>query len=139
MNMYANQSTASRVGWASAHDCSFGAKSRWAKAHPTGSLIGLLVFMLAMLSDIAGAMETPSIGITKFAFAPKEITVAPGTKVTWTNHDETPHTISAADKSFLSKAMDTDDRFEYTFSTEGDFAYFCTLHPFMTGIVHVRK
>jgi plastocyanin len=105
--------------------------------------------MLATLSNIAGAVETasiqarpiqaPSIGITKFAFAPKEITVAPGTKVTWTNHDETPHTISASDKTFVSKAMDTDDRYEYTFASEGDFGYFCTLHPFMTGIVHVRK
>ena len=104
-----------------------------------GGLTGLLTFMLATLPGIAGAAETPAIEITKFAFAPKEITVAPGTKVTWTNRDETPHTISAAAKTFLSKAMDTDDRYEYTFASEGDFSYFCTLHPFMTGIVHVRK
>jgi plastocyanin len=113
-------------------------------AKARGGLAALLSFMLAALSSIAAAAETPSIGnpsieIAKFAFAPKEITVAPGTKVTWTNHDETPHTISAGDKSFLSKAMDTDDRYEYTFASEGDFSYFCTLHPFMTGIVHVRK
>jgi plastocyanin len=87
----------------------------------------------------AGAVETPSIAIEKFAFAPKEITVAPGTKVTWINHDETPHTISSPGNGFVSKAMDTDDRVEYTFASEGDFSYFCTLHPFMTGIVHVRK
>ena len=113
-----------------------------AQAH--GGLAGLLTFLLATLSGIAGAVETPSIQtpsieITKFAFAPKEITVVPGTKVTWINHDETPHTISAADRTFLSKAMDTDDRYEYTFASAGDFSYFCTLHPFMTGIVHVRK
>jgi plastocyanin len=102
-------------------------------------LTGLLTFTLVTLSNIAAAVETPSIEITKFAFAPMEITVAPGTKVVWTNRDETPHTISAADKTFLSKAMDTDDRYEYTFASEGDFSYFCTLHPFMTGIVHVRK
>ena len=113
-----------------------------AKAH--GGLAALLALLLALLSGIAASVETPSIDtpsidITKFAFAPKEITVVPGTKVIWTNHDETPHTISAADKTFLSKAMDTDDRYEYTFASEGDFSYFCTLHPFMTGIVHVRK
>jgi plastocyanin len=85
------------------------------------------------------ATETQSIQIQKFAFAPKEITVAPGTTVAWTNRDETPHTISAPDQHFVSKAMDTDDHVEYTFTTEGDFTYFCTLHPFMTGIVHVRK
>jgi plastocyanin len=94
---------------------------------------------LFALASSAHALEAKSIEIEKFAFAPKEITVTPGTKITWTNHDETPHTISTADKAFASKAMDTGDRFEYTFTKEGDFAYFCTLHPFMTGIVHVKK
>jgi plastocyanin len=112
-------------------------RNRTATAY--NGLTGVLTFMLATLSNFAGAAETPAIEITKFAFAPKEITVAPGTRVTWTNRDETPHTISATDKTFLSKAMDTDDRYEYTFASEGDFSYFCTLHPFMTGIVHVRK
>jgi len=94
---------------------------------------------LAAFAIDASASDAPSVQIHQFAFAPKEITVTPGTKVVWTNHDETPHQINAADKSFGSKAMDTDDRFEYTFTTEGDFSYFCTLHPFMTGIVHVHK
>ena len=141
MKTLAGQGATSRAGRALAHRSSFGANGRWADTHPTspGGLIGLAFMLLVTLSGVAGAVETPSIEITKFAFAPKEITVAPGTKVTWTNHDETPHTISAADKTFLSKAMDTDDRYEYTFAKEGDFSYFCTLHPFMTGIVHVRK
>ena len=96
------------------------------------------VFLAAFVLDVR-AVETPSVQIRKFAFAPKEITIAPGTKIVWTNQDETPHTIIASDGTFVSKAMDTDDRFEYTFAKEGDFSYFCTLHPYMTGIVHVRK
>jgi plastocyanin len=96
------------------------------------------VFLAAFALD-AGATQTPSVQIRKFAFAPKEITIAPGTKIVWTNQDETPHTIIASDGTFVSKAMDTDDRFEYTFTKEGDFSYFCTLHPYMTGIVHVHK
>ena len=95
--------------------------------------------VLILAAAFASAAEPSSIDITKFAFAPKEITIAPGTKLVWTNHDETPHTISASDKAFVSKAMDTDDRYEHVFASEGDFSYFCTLHPFMTGIVHVRK
>ena len=94
--------------------------------------------MLATASGSVGAADT-SIDISRFVFAPKEITVAPGTTVTWINRDETPHTIRATDMAFASKAMDTDDRYEFTFASEGDFSYFCTLHPFMTGIVHVRK
>jgi plastocyanin len=80
-----------------------------------------------------------TLDIAKFAFAPKEITVAPGTKVVWTNHDEAPHTVASKDKSFTSKGLDTDDKFDHTFNAEGDFDYYCTLHPFMTGVVHVRK
>ena len=103
------------------------------------SLASLLTGLLMTFAIDAGAVETPSIAIEKFAFAPKEITVAPGTKVVWINHDETPHTVSAPQNGFVSKAMDTDDRVEFTFASEGDFSYFCTLHPFMTGVVHVRK
>ena len=95
--------------------------------------------LTAIFVSAATPASTVDLNIAKFAFAPKEITIAPGTKLVWTNRDETPHTISASDKTFLSKAMDTDDRYEYTFASEGDFSYFCTLHPFMTGVVHVRK
>ena len=101
-----------------------------------------LVFCAAFASPAmfaAAAAPGVDVVITKFAFTPKEITVVPGTKVTWTNKDETPHTVTSNDKSFASKGLDTDDKFEHTFASEGDFTYFCTLHPFMTGIVHVHK
>jgi plastocyanin len=90
-------------------------------------------------TSLAGAAPVPTVEITKFAFAPKEITIAPGTKIIWTNRDETPHTLASKDKSFASKGLDTDDKFEHTFASEGNFTYYCTLHPFMTGVVHVRK
>ena len=84
-------------------------------------------------------MPDATVAIQKFAFTPKEITVKPGTKIIWTNKDETPHTIIDSKGAFVSKAMDTDDRFEFVFATEGDFNYFCTLHPYMTGVVHVHR
>ena len=99
----------------------------------------MIAFVLVAAASAAGATDAPTIEISKFTFAPKEITVAPGTTIAWVNRDETPHTISAPTVAFVSKAMDTDDRVEYTFASEGDFSYFCTLHPFMTGVVHVRK
>ena len=91
------------------------------------------------LSTMLSAAEPVTIDIRNFAFTPKEITVAPGTTVVWINHDETPHTVAASDHGFVSKALDTDDRYEHTFAGEGDIPYFCTVHPFMTGVVHVRK
>lgn len=95
--------------------------------------------MPAVLATAAPSAPAVEVNIAKFAFDPKEVTISPGTKITWTNHDETPHTVTSNDKSFASKGLDTDDKFEHTFSSEGDFNYFCTIHPFMTGVVHVRK
>lgn len=95
--------------------------------------------MPAIFAAAAPPVPTVDVNITKFAFTPKEITIAPGTKVIWTNRDETPHTVTSNDKSFASKGLDTDDKFEHTFASEGDFSYICTLHPFMTGVVHVHK
>ena len=79
------------------------------------------------------------IAIERYAFAAAEITVAPGTTVEWVNRDETPHNIVSADRLFASKGLDTGDRFAFAFDREGDYTYFCALHPFMTGIVHVRR
>ena len=89
----------------------------------------------------AGPPTVANVDITKFMFGPKELTVAPGTTVRWTNHDEVPHTVASQNKSmpFASKALDTDDSFDSTLTKEGDYTYICTVHPFMVGVVHVRK
>jgi len=100
--------------------------------------VGTAFVMPAILAAAAPA-STVEVNIAKFAYGPKEIAVAPGTKIVWTNHDQTPHTVTSNDKSFASKGLDTDDKFEHTFTSEGDFSYICTVHPYMTGVVHVRK
>jgi plastocyanin len=112
-------------------------------AHPVraGAILALVLCVALVMPAIfaAAASPAPAVDIAKFAFAPKEITIAPGTKIVWTNHDETPHTVTSNDKSFASKGLDTDDKFDHTFASEGDFTYYCTVHPFMTGVVHVHK
>jgi plastocyanin len=105
----------------------------------TLALVAAVVLPSSFQAAAAPPAGAVAVDITKFAFVPKEITIAPGTKITWTNHDETPHTVTSNDKSFASKGLDTDDKFEHVFASEGDFPYFCTVHPFMTGVVHVRK
>lgn len=76
--------------------------------------------------------------IENFSFAPATLTVNAGTKVTWINHDDEPHTVDENDKRFKSGAMDTRDQFSYTFSSPGTFGYFCALHPKMTGQIIVK-
>lgn len=82
--------------------------------------------------------EAPTVAIAEFSFAPATLTVAPGTTVTWSNRDDTPHTVKASDRSFASRPLDTGDRFSFTFSAPGEFSYFCSLHPRMVGKVIVR-
>jgi plastocyanin len=39
---------------------------------------------------------------------------------------------------FRSKPMDTDATFAFTFAAAGEYKYFCSLHPHMTGVVKVE-
>ena len=100
------------------------------------------VVLLGMGSQsfTAKAQQTPApeVKIDNFSFGPAAITVAAGTTVTWTNHDDIPHTVVADDKSFKSKVLDTDEKFSYTFSKPGTYPYFCSVHPKMTGKVVVQ-
>jgi plastocyanin len=58
----------------------------------------------------SAAQAKVEIKIDNFAFAPAEITVAPGTTVRWVNRDDIPHTVVSEDKAtFKSKPLDTDD------------------------------
>ena len=77
------------------------------------------------------------VHIANFTFAQPLIGVKQGTTVTWVNDDDIPHTVTALDKSFKSTVLDTGERFSFTFAKPGQFAYFCSLHPHMTGKVIV--
>jgi plastocyanin len=61
-----------------------------------------------------------------------------GTTVTWTNHDVEPHTVTSKDRVFASAGLETNDTFTFRFDTPGTYAYFCALHPFMTGQIVVQ-
>ena len=85
------------------------------------------------------AASAADVKIDNFSFAPGTITVPKGTTVNWTNRDDIPHTVVAEDKTtFKSKALDTDDKFSYTFDKPGTYSYFCSLHPKMTAKVIVQ-
>jgi plastocyanin len=87
---------------------------------------------------VAATDSGNTVKIDNFSFTPATITVPAGTQVHWTNRDDIPHTVVADDKSFKSKALDTDEEFTYTFSKPGTYKYFCSLHPKMTATVVVQ-
>jgi len=83
-----------------------------------------------------GAVE---VKIDNFSFGPMSLTVSAGTTVTWINNDEDPHTVVSVDKmTFKSPALDTGEKYSYTFTKPGKYAYFCSVHPQMLAEVVVQ-
>src|SRR5450759_3578682 len=100
-------------------------------------LLALGAMALLVAASAARAADT-EVKIDNFTYNPPQITVKAGTTVTWVNHDDIPHTVTSKTMAFKSNALDTDDKFSFTFATPGSYPYFCALHPHMTGTIVVE-
>ena len=78
------------------------------------------------------------VKIDNFSFSPEALTVRVNAVVTWVNKDDIPHVIASNDGVFRSKGLDTDDKYSYTFTKRGTYAYYCSIHPKMTGKIVVQ-
>ena len=78
-----------------------------------------------------------SVNIIDLDFDPREVTVAQGAEVTWTNIGQAPHTVTAKDSSWTSELLQNGDTFSHTFDTVGRYEYLCNLHPSMVGTIIV--
>ena len=95
--------------------------------------------LACVIAPLGGADTTASRSrSTTSCSSPARLTVKAGTTVTWTNRDDIPHTVAAKDRLFKSKVMDTDESYSFTFTTPGEYTYFCSLHPHMTGTIVVE-
>jgi plastocyanin len=79
------------------------------------------------------------VEIRNFAFLPARLVVSAGTRVVWQNHDGDPHTVTTYGRGFASPAIVTGGRFALVLRKPGTYAYYCTIHPFMHGVVVVRR
>jgi len=95
--------------------------------------VGVAVVCVAYAATALPAETTASID--DHSFKPETLTVPVGTTVVWKNDDDTVHTVVARDGTFRSQALDTDDKFSFTFDKAGTFEYFCSLHPYMKAKV----
>ncbi len=79
-----------------------------------------------------------TVSIDNFTFMSSgPVTIPAGTTVTWVNHDDVPHTVVSTEQKFKSKALDTDEKFSFTFTQPGEYPYFCSIHPKMVAKVIV--
>lgn len=108
-----------------------------------GALTWTAASKVSFVARAAGAQRQEKsqgieVKIDNFSFMPPDITVAPGTIVTWVNQDDVPHTVTSTTDLFKSKALDTDDKFSFTFDKSGTYEYYCSIHPKMAAKVIVQ-
>lgn len=78
-----------------------------------------------------------SVSIVDNDYEPKDVTVAAGTTVTWTNDGDAPHTVTA-EGDFDSGTIDPGGTFEQKLETAGEIKYVCTIHPGQEGSITVE-
>lgn len=98
--------------------------------------------LLAVRPTLASGEEANSSGaevkVDNFTFSPETLTVPVNSSVTWVNKDDIPHVIASNDGLFKSRALDTDQKYSYTFTKAGTYPYYCSVHPKMVGKIVVQ-
>lgn len=91
-------------------------------------------------SPVIGTVGTV-IALRDFEFAPEEVRVPRGTRVTWLNcegENIDAHTTTSDAGVWASGSMRTGAAFSRVFDEVGRFEYHCEPHPFMRGVVVVE-
>lgn len=100
-----------------------------------------------------------TITIDNLKFQKSKVVVAPGTTVVWKNADQVAHDVTSGtalqgreargkkkikfpnglfQSGLFSKSL-KNNKYKVRFNEPGTYHYFCNLHPFMTGVVVVKK
>lgn len=79
------------------------------------------------------------VTIQNYKYMAPSLTVSPGAKVTFTNHDSTAHTASS-DKSgvFDTGTLQQGKSKTVTLQKPGTYTYYCRFHAFMHGKIVVK-
>lgn len=102
--------------------------------------LALSALLLLRPTRAKGEDKSPptEVRVDNFSFAPETLTVPVNSTVTWLNKDDVPHVIASNDGLFKSKALDTDDKYSFTFTKTGTYLYYCSVHPKMVGKIVVQ-
>ena len=76
------------------------------------------------------------IDISNFRFNESSVTIRVGTTVTWTNNDDSEHTVTA-DEGLFDSSVSDGGTFSFTFTEAGEFPYHCEIHRGMQGEIIV--
>ena len=107
---------------------------------PLVALIALVVTRAVEGPSSAATLATSGNGVVikNFAFAPRSLTIAPGTRLPVTNADGTQHTFTADNGAFATGVIAGGHHVDVTLKKSGTYRYHCDIHPNMTGTLVVR-
>jgi len=100
--------------------------------------LSLIVAAFLLLRTRPVEASSAEIKIDNFTFSPRTLVVRKGTRITWTNRDDIPHTIVENSRLFRSNVLDTGENFTFTPTQPGTYKYYCSIHPRMTAELMVR-
>jgi plastocyanin len=107
------------------------------------------------VNNMSTGTSTPSISTVSIVsgsslpsngefYVPETVETTVGSMINWRNDDFGPHTVTSGDMTtgktgvFDSNIMQKGSTFSFLFDKVGEYDYYCTLHPFMTGRVIVK-
>ena len=108
------------------------------------SLVAALgMVMVSMVAGVAAGAAKPrpathTVTIEGTKFSPADLTVSTGDSIVWVNKDPFPHTATSTTGGFDSRAIAPGKSWKYVAKKTSDFPYACTIHPSMTGTLHVK-
>jgi amicyanin len=103
------------------------------------AVAAVLALLVLHVTNAEEKRASNEVKIDNFSFLPQTLAVPVGTTVTWINRDDVPHTVVSTDKkTIVSPALDTDEKFSYTFTATGTYDYYCSVHPHMKGRIIVQ-
>ncbi len=94
--------------------------------------------------EIIASASNPGCELSNSCFSPSEVTVEIGQEIIWTNNDFAAHTVTSGtvddgpDGTFDSGLILAGESFSHTFDNVGEYNYFCSIHPWMTGTVIIQ-
>jgi plastocyanin len=89
-------------------------------------------------SSAAAPAASGHIVISGYAFHPAAVTVTPGTRLTFTNHDQTAHTATSTGNGFDTGTIAPGASRTVVLKQAGTYSYFCQFHAFMRATVIVK-
>jgi plastocyanin len=79
------------------------------------------------------------VSIANFLFGPEQVSVAPGTPITWFNTDGSPHQVTIrGSKPQRTAVLLKGQSASLTIAEPGTYEYICGLHPNMKGKIEVK-